>query len=386
MTCHANFFLMEKMHSARRLEFVDSLRAIAALAVTCYHLPLIALGHPLALPKELLTFLQAVGGSGVDLFFALSAFLLCMLMPSYERNPRPTLSFYLKRFFRIAPLFYLALVYWITARYLQGTSPDWRKVLYAITFTFNLNPSAADGEVFAGWTVGVEMLFYAIFPFLFRALPGWKLKVAALLLSMPLYPLALAVFGYLPFDDKVLQRYQLLTIFKHLPVFLLGLVAFEAYERLRTQKDAFGISAILVAGAIALLGNVIAGRAFFSGDTRTLGWALLIVGAGLYRWPFINPVMAFLGRISYSIYLLHGPIIISMGGVFLAIYGWGAPTLLSFLMCVALALAVIVPISWLSFVLIETPGNRLGSYLVTKLRAQFRTIEPVSAGAANVAS
>jgi peptidoglycan/LPS O-acetylase OafA/YrhL len=95
-----------------RLNYIDSLRALAAIGVVIFHLRVIAHQGPLSTPDWSQGFIYWVLGSGVPLFFVISAFLMCMLAEGYEKSPRPVLSFYTKRFFRIAPLFYLVILLW----------------------------------------------------------------------------------------------------------------------------------------------------------------------------------------------------------------------------------------------------------------------------------
>jgi peptidoglycan/LPS O-acetylase OafA/YrhL len=83
--------------------------------------------------------------------------------------------------------------------------------------------------------------------------------------------------------------------------------------------------------------------------------------------PGVNGATAFLGRVSYSIYLLHGLVIVMMGGVFRSIYAFGLPDSLSFLLACALALTVIVPVSWITYSLIEEPGNAIARKIVKRL-------------------
>jgi peptidoglycan/LPS O-acetylase OafA/YrhL len=86
----------------KRLEFLDSLRGIAAVYVVIFHTALVSAPKP-SLPdwaKPIVLF----GASGVMLFFVISGFSLCLTMPRHEQSNTPLASYYLSRFFRIAPL------------------------------------------------------------------------------------------------------------------------------------------------------------------------------------------------------------------------------------------------------------------------------------------
>ncbi|HEY9137153.1 MAG TPA: acyltransferase, partial [Terriglobus sp.] len=88
-----------------RLHGLDTLRAIAVLAVVLYHLTIFG-----ELPIQLLP-VTWHGWMGVDLFFVLSGYLIGrQLVKPYLRGSRPSLKeFYLRRAFRILPA-YLAVV------------------------------------------------------------------------------------------------------------------------------------------------------------------------------------------------------------------------------------------------------------------------------------
>jgi peptidoglycan/LPS O-acetylase OafA/YrhL len=93
----------------RRLDFVDSLRGLAAIYIVAYHTTLVP-NPDLAVPH----WAQAVvlnGGSAVTLFFVISAFSLCHTMKAHTGQQGEIRDFYIRRLFRIAPLFYVVIVF-----------------------------------------------------------------------------------------------------------------------------------------------------------------------------------------------------------------------------------------------------------------------------------
>jgi peptidoglycan/LPS O-acetylase OafA/YrhL len=353
-----------------RFDYIDTLRAVAAISIVLFHMRSITIGGPLPIPSWLQSFVVHVCGAGVPLFFVISAFLLSMLMPTYEGSARPVMAFYIKRLCRIAPLFYFVIVLWsLRWLYYGAALPSPEDILLNVTFVFNLVPHAADSLAFAGWTIGVEMLFYLIFPALYRLLPNLNAKITALIFSIPLADLVATMIAHSGMDPVVLDRYRLLTFFHHLPLFFMGMAAFDVYELLRKRSDAPQIGLVLIATSTVIFAAIIAGQTTLIGPQYWQGsaCALALLAFSVLSIPGVNKATAFLGRISYSIYLLHGLIIRTMGDVFHPLYGIGLPDFVSFALACAFAMAVIIPISWLTFVLVEEPGNALGRRMVRML-------------------
>jgi peptidoglycan/LPS O-acetylase OafA/YrhL len=99
------------------LGHLDALRGIAMLAVLLVHswywfdrvLPL----------RRFLAEIAFSGQRGVQLFFIVSAFTLFMSNDNRRNEKHPTLNFFLRRFFRLAPMFYIALVLTATWRWIE---------------------------------------------------------------------------------------------------------------------------------------------------------------------------------------------------------------------------------------------------------------------------
>ncbi|WP_065428677.1 acyltransferase family protein [Stenotrophomonas maltophilia] len=355
-----------------RLQFLDSLRGLAAVYVVLYHVQ--SMPTPtLSVAGWLLPVLQ-LGATGVALFFVISAFSLCYTQPRHRASGRPLLSFYLHRFLRIAPLFYLLLAFSIfrDGRGSHAGHP-WAEIIANATFTFNLFPGWDQGIVWASWAVGVEMLFYAIFPVLYLWVNdgrrAWMFLLALLGLA------ALAGTGSLGARmEASLGSYGWLT---HAPVFAMGLVAYHAYNALSrlpsAQARGWGMVLNIAGGLVLLLvmTGIVGG---WSGASQWqlagLGYLALLVGCSQCppRW-LINRATAWLGTVSYSLYLGHPIVIALLGPVFgrlLAVTGGGTT---GYLLCAALVLAVALPLAALGHRCIEAPMIRLGKRVMASLSA-----------------
>ncbi|MBA1158166.1 heparan-alpha-glucosaminide N-acetyltransferase domain-containing protein [Microvirga mediterraneensis] len=131
-----------------RLDFLDNLRGIAALYVLLFHVYCV-LTPNLAPPPAISSFI-GFGYSWVWLFFAISAFSLSLTMPRHIATGMPLTSFAASRFSRIAPLFYVLIIY-STLHYCltTGKPPAWGLIAGSVSFLFNFFQAGA-GVPFQG--------------------------------------------------------------------------------------------------------------------------------------------------------------------------------------------------------------------------------------------
>jgi peptidoglycan/LPS O-acetylase OafA/YrhL len=353
----------------KRLEFLDGLRGLAALYVLVYHLakmPPLATGLPAPADAFIL-----FGNSGVILFFVISAFCLCLTMPERDVTGGTVANFYLKRFFRIAPLFYAVVAVTLLRNFLvRDIVPPAEDVLANLTFTFNLFPGKQDSLVFAGWTIGVEMLFYLVFPVLYVLLRGIAAKILAFGIAGLAFPALLVALGSTALPAALQDRYALLTLVHYLPVFLLGMIAFDLFNRLHARGASWRTGvACLAAGALLFaghLGGILVDPDFAPAFWQGTSYTLLLLGLAFCPIRIlVNPATRFLGLISYSVYLLHGPVILLINRpVYPRIYALDLPTGAKFGLCFAITLAVTLSVSWLSHRMIERPGITFGRRLI----------------------
>lgn len=116
--------------------------------------------------------------SGVDLFFLISGFLITSLWNIRGDGAK---GFYIKRFFRIFPAYFLTLMaYFIIEVYVQKGSMD---ILKYLTFTQNF---FGDQQFFHSWSLCVEEHFYLLFPLLIPVFNRYPVVALLIFLSQPL--------------------------------------------------------------------------------------------------------------------------------------------------------------------------------------------------------
>src|SRR5690349_21021518 len=93
-------------HDAKRLGALDALRGIAILMVILFHT---SVDFP---PDQRLGRLLGIGNFGVQLFFLVSAITMCHMWQERRNEAGRQFKFYIRRFFRIAPLFWLAMIFY----------------------------------------------------------------------------------------------------------------------------------------------------------------------------------------------------------------------------------------------------------------------------------
>lgn len=300
---------------------IECLRGLAVLLVFLFHARGITGGNP---PAEvgLLTAFAAVGNSGVTLFFVLSGFLLGRPWLAARQDPareRPGLrSYALARLLRILPLYYGAVLVAAVDLAEPGL------LLPAATFQmlgFQYFPHSV-----VWWTLITELQFYLLLPLLGTLLlsPRGRWLLSALLGLWLLAYLRLVLFA-----DDALQGFWLTkSLFARLPAFLLGMLVAAlplrwpwapAPRAAASLRPALALAALialaLLLRAVAAVGESWAEKHWPAYHLpEALAWsALLAALAGgapaAWRLPLVNPAFAVLGKLSYSIYLNHVPLL-----------------------------------------------------------------------------
>lgn len=364
-------FVSATIPANRLLPGIHGLRGMAALAIVLFHLVHLA---EIRVP-DFFSFISTDFGKGVQLFFVLSAF---SLMHSTEHSMcRATWAkeYFIKRIFRIAPLFYCILggmLLWPTIKW--GNVPfSWDTILLNLSFTFGLAPWT--GIVWGGWTVGVEMMFYAILPVLLLTV---RSRLGALYLALVCTAIAYASRPILHahYEHTIaLYKYNWseFSLLPNLCHFAFGIYAFRIAAEIDTHAEGFrsGVAwfAILVLGALLIASTYFG----FRGDKIIWGIGFAALALWQSKWPMrwsANRVCEYLGERSYSLYLLHPVVIVLLKPVLHGIYNQTSPWLGShaYFVCAALLMLPLLAAVEASYRLIELPGIHFGQRIIARLR------------------
>ena len=370
--------------SAHRFAFLDSLRGFAALYVVLCHMTFLSVPS-LVLPHWLSDFIK-MSASGVTLFFIVSAFSLSYTSLKHARDGTGLAGFYVRRFFRIAPLLYVMIffhLYQISSYHVYFGIWD---IVKNMLFVFNFFPGLQDGIVPASWTIGVEMAFYAIFPFMLRWCSNLHritvFVVASLLIAAAFHEVALYIIA-----DKVIRNGFLnFSIFTKMPVFAFGMMVYALFTNYINGKQLpRTLGVLLIVSAAYLYCALWNGKLDFlfinSEYWQSVIYGSLLLGLAIYPLSLlVNRVTIYLGRISYSIYLLHPLIVGFMLPIYQQIYKWHLPTTFKFAGCALLTWGVVIGVGSITYRIIELPGVRIGNRVLALIR-QRREI-PISLGTA----
>ena len=311
----------------RHFAFLDGIRGWAAFAVVLFHLQIERSEIDLVqsrTPQWLIDVL-VTGKLGVAVFFVLSGLVIAYSLRANLETPEPETgadadrpafdvgNFVVRRIVRLTPPYHaaiiVALVFALGAslegghEYLPGGTPFGVARLFAhLIYAQELFGFVNFNDVF--WTLSIELQFYLAFAMLVfaqdrlgrRGRPGRTLQVlygisAALSLLWP--------FGVLGGDTRPIWFAPLWYSF------MLGVGVFARWRR---QIPAWALAAYM---ALLAVGPLVSGRngqfAWVSVMTTALLW-VAVERDRLGRW-LADRASQFLGRVSYSLYLIHTPIL-----------------------------------------------------------------------------
>jgi peptidoglycan/LPS O-acetylase OafA/YrhL len=363
-----NLIPVHKPHQ-ERFNSIDALRGIAALYILLYHLALIP--QPiLPVPKWANPFVLT-GGTAVILFFVISSFCLCLSMQHKKQGLFPYKRFYLKRIFRIVPLFYFCLFFsMIRETYLSDNTLSLADVLLNVSFAFNFVPEKQYGIVWASWFLSVQMIFYLIFPLVYRFVNNFRKSIVFFFFTLIVASGYTVFIAYLPIPASQQESFINFSFIHQLPVFALGMCAFFVYDFFikdssRSWGPAFTGFAILTY-IVLVYGHVIT---VFNGIYwQGIIYSLLLVGLLSSPLPlFVNRLFCFYGKISYSLYLLHPVLVFALIPVYRSIYSLHLPATLQYGACLLLTLGPLTLLSYFSYRFIEQPGIDMGNRLIAKI-------------------
>jgi len=361
------------MNNSSQLHFLSALRGFSAIWIVLYHARFLP-ENQFPTPLWARWFVD-VGGMAVMMFFIVSAFSLMYTHPKRLSSRNPLADFYTHRVFRIVPLFLIVLVYYLlNNRIVLGHSHTPLEILSNLSLTYNLIPGYQTSIVWAGWTVGVEVMFYLIFPFIYKKCKSLLGAIQILLFSLILSSLYKNFIPYLIDDPQVIATYQQWLFIRYLPVFAMGIVCFTIWElklesRFSKQSTkSLGLILVLVGFLMLLIQP--SGIASILGDTLYVqGLCFVFITLGLSMAPLtliVNKAISWYGNLSYSIYLLH-PIVIWQSQDLTRLIYSRLPNSFAFILSTIIILILVTVVSYVSEKIVESHFIDLGKRFARRL-------------------
>jgi len=283
---------------------LDGVRALAIFLILIWHYS----------NKEYLLFWT---WSGVDLFFVLSGFLIGRILIFHRSSPAYFKTFYLRRIFRIFPAYYLVLLIFlifllsgIGTRFpwlAESFFPPWSYFLYLQNFWMAYFNDDGTQWLSVTWSLAIEEQFYLILPLLiFLIKPKWLPALLVLLIIMApvcrsVLP-GLGAYVLLPARMDALLTGVLIAYY-----YLNGTI--EKFF-LNKQKVLILVIAIFFVSLFFIEKVESIGGTFMHSVLALLYGVFLILVLISDKASFLvrslsTPVMAFMAKISYMVYLTH---------------------------------------------------------------------------------
>lgn len=331
------------MKNAARIPELDGLRGIAILSVVCIHY--INGQGPTGGPiTTLLQKFVALGWSGVDLFFVLSGFLIGGILLDARGSPNYFKTFYVRRFFRIIPIYYAWVLLYVLLVTLAGHvvqvhsnsgRPEELGAPIYVHFLFlqNVWPITLAGLAGAWltptWSLAVEEQFYLVCPWMIRFIsePILRRVLLAVIVAVPLLRLGLLTIAHVGYG----------WVYSSMPcradALAIGILAAMLWrdarfkDRLASHRLGFAaMRGILGAGVLCLLvwspGNVsfveeTIGYTWIAMFYATCVLTVLFQSTGVLAKYMRVSWLRSVGVVSYCVYLIHGAVDAVCHGVLL---------------------------------------------------------------------
>lgn len=300
-----------------KLEEIDWLKGGAILGTVLVH-SFVNVEESVASPIRLLFLL---GSMGCQLFFLISGFCLAN---SWEKGHNKLWRFYYRRFVGIAPAYYLMIIFYIALNivlkheggyigFQQNTNGE--AIINNILLIHGFLQEGHNDVVPGGWYIGVSCFFYLIFPFVARKIEKVGDGNKQVLLVFGVFIIGQVVVRYIVNNQIINTKWERIIncedIIYNLPVFLMGIVLFQYYNRgiLYLNGNQRKICSFIVIGlALATIIDYyfsILNHQFTSGLFFCSLFIWLISGREETRKQC--KCLACIGKASYAIYFVHIP-------------------------------------------------------------------------------
>lgn len=356
----------------KKLDYIDALRGLAILGVIAVHTSQYG-SHKL--PYYILDFVNQ-GARGVQLFFLASAFTLFLSFKNRIHTEKNAVrNFFIRRFFRIAPMYYLGIFYYLWQNNFgvifklgDEKHSSASLVVANLTFTHGVNPYYINSLVPGGWSITVEFMFYALVPLLFLWIKNISHSFNFLIFTLVLNALLRFYFLKYPLigDLQLWQDFLFFYIFSQLPVFTLGLFFYFLVIENQNLKDISPKSLFVFCFLICFSICKPIFKIFDDHIIFSIGFLFLAYALSRSDFKVLNnAVVRYIGEISFSMYLVHFAVLYWL--TYFGTADYFGKGLTDYVIRFMITLGISSIFSILFYRCIEVPFQDIGKKLIKKL-------------------
>ena len=286
------------------LDFIDGLRGIAILMVLVFHTSL-AIANGVGFIKERI--LAENLSRGVQLFFIISAFAIFRSSDLRKgKDSSPVISFYIRRFFRIMPMWWIAcIVYYFYGFNKKDTFDFFATFFMFFGFYFK---SYQISIIPVGWSLFVEETFYWIFPLVKKVIRNIYVSFIFVIMSLVLSHLWIN-YSINKYQNSFFTSVFPLTYFF---TFFIGIFLYYVYKLILIYEYKINQKYVFIGDVVSIILFL---GIFYGNAIRGTCLLVPLVFMSLFKKSYLNKLYKLkflrnLGKFSYSIYLFH-PLIIN---------------------------------------------------------------------------
>lgn len=297
------FASKQAFKTSSRSAWLDVLKAFAMFGVILVHF-----NNAWNSPVGIISKVSAIGARCPQLFFIISSYLT---WASLSRHEVKWTEFYRKRFIRIAPIFYVALILAAFIPELKSVSiGNW---ISHFLFLNGFNPMWTNSIMGMEWYIADLALFYMLVPLLCKIIRNLRSSLIAFIGSAALSSFSLIIYNAAgeSADQAVQMYFETFFILHQLPVMILGIVLYYLIR----ESDERNVWKLLVGAGtvVALIGIVfivlhLNKQYMTSSLIAGLAFAWIFFAAWALRYVFERNIwkpLVFIGIHSFGIYCFH---------------------------------------------------------------------------------